>query len=93
MIKDVFKPASLTEAVKLKKENIYYLSGGTRINFLPAQADRKLKGNPAIETVILIQNLLSREIKKQDSGLFIGAGITLQELYNPPTISRQQLLY
>lgn len=33
MIKDVFKPASLTEAVKLKKENIYYLSGGTRINF------------------------------------------------------------
>ena len=84
MIKEVFKPASLEEAVKLKKENIYYLSGGTQINWTPAQAARKLEGKPAIEKVILVQDLLSREIKKQGSDLLIGAGITLQELIDDP---------
>jgi putative selenate reductase FAD-binding subunit len=80
MIKEVFKPASLEEAVKLKKESIFYLSGGTQINWAPAQADRKLKGKPAIEKVIFVKDLLSKEIKKEGSDLFIGAGITLQEL-------------
>ncbi|MBC8441941.1 MAG: FAD binding domain-containing protein [Deltaproteobacteria bacterium] len=80
MIKEVFKPASIEEAVKLKSESIFYLSGGTQINWAQAQADRKLNGKPAIEKVILVQDLLSKEIKKQGSDLFIGAGITLQEL-------------
>jgi len=80
MIKEVFKPVSIEEAVKLKNESIFYLSGGTQINWAPAQADRKINGKPAIEKVILVQDLLSKEIKKQGSDLFIGAGITLQEL-------------
>lgn len=84
MIKQVFKPASFKEAVKLKNADIYYLSGGTRINWAPAQAERKLKGKPAIEKVILVQNLLSKKIKKQGADLFIGAGITLQELIDAP---------
>lgn len=86
MIKEVFKPASLEDAVKLKEENIYYLSGGTQINWTPAQAARKLKGKPAIEKVILVSDLLSKEIKKEGTDLFIGAGITLQELIDSPGI-------
>jgi putative selenate reductase FAD-binding subunit len=80
MIKEVFKPTSLEEAVKLKGESIYYLSGGTQINWTSAQTARELEGKPAIEKVILVQDLLSKKIKKQGSTLFIGAGITLQEL-------------
>jgi|FLOH01.1.fsa_nt_gi CO/xanthine dehydrogenase FAD-binding subunit len=71
MIKEVFKPASIEEAVKFKNESNFYLSGGTQINWAPAQADRKINGKPAIEKVILVQDLLSKEIQKQGSDLFI----------------------
>lgn len=86
MIKDVFKPTSLEGAVKLKDEGVYYLSGGTQINWAPAQADRKAKGKPAIEKVILLQGLLPKEIKKEGTDLLIGAGITLQELIDSPEV-------
>ena len=72
MIKEVFKPASIEEAVKFKNESNFYLSGGTQINWAPAQADRKINGKPAIEKVILVQDLLSKEIQKQGSDLFPG---------------------
>jgi len=80
MIKEVFKPASLTEAAKLKSENIYNFSWGTQINWAPAQTARQLEGKPAIEKVILVQDILSREIKKEGEALVIGAGITLQDM-------------
>ncbi|OQY49960.1 MAG: hypothetical protein B6230_07225 [Desulfobacteraceae bacterium 4572_89] len=84
MITEVLKPASLAEALTLKDENNYYLSGGTQINWTPARAERKIKGKPSIEKVILVQDLLPKDIIKQDSDLFIGAGITLQELIDAP---------
>lgn len=80
MIKEVFKPASLEEAVKLKSPEVFYLSGGTQINWTPAMEERKLKGVQAIERVILLKNILSTEINKEGSALSIGAGATLQEL-------------
>ena len=86
MIKEVFKPASFEEAVKLKDSDIYYLSGGTQINWTPARDERKLKGKPAIEKVILLSGLLSSDIKKEGSALFIGAGATLQELIDTPAV-------
>jgi len=86
MIKEVFKPASLDEAVKLKNADIYYLSGGTQINWTPARNERKIKGEPQIEKVILLKDILSSEIKKEGSALSIGAGVTLQELIDDSLI-------
>ena len=80
MIKEVFKPSSFEEAVKLKSSDIYYLSGGTQINWTPAIEERKIKGVPQIEKVILLKGILSSEIKKEGSALSIGAGVTLQEI-------------
>jgi len=80
MIKEVFKPVSFGEAVKLKSEGMYYLGGGTQINWTPAQDERVLEGKPAIEKVILISDLLSSEIKKEGSVISLGAGLTLKEL-------------
>ena len=86
MIKEVFKPDSLEEAVKLKDSDVYYLSGGTQINWTPAQDERKVKGKPQIEKVILLSGLLSSDIKKEGLSLFIGAGATLQELIDAPAV-------
>ena len=80
MIKEVFKPASIEEAVKLKSSDVYYLSGGTHINWTPVVQLRKSEGKPQIEKVILLQGLLSTELKKEGSAISIGAGATLQEL-------------
>lgn len=86
MIKEVFKPASFEEAAKLKSEDVYYLSGGTQINWTPAMDERKIKGEPQIEKVILLQELLSTGIKKEGSAVSIGAGATLQELIDADEI-------
>ncbi len=80
MIKEVFKPASIEEAVKLKGSDVYYLSGGTQINWTPAMEERKVLGQSQIEKVIILKDILSIEIKKEGSALSIGAGVTLQEL-------------
>ena len=86
MIKEVIKPASLEEAVKLKGSDVYYLSGGTQINWTPAQDERTLAGKPQIEKVVLLSDLLSSDIKKEGSAVFIGAGASLQELIDAPVI-------
>lgn len=86
MIKEVFKPASLEEAVKLKNDDVYYLSGGTQINWTPVTELRKAEGKPEIEKVILLQGLLSTEIKKEGPAIFVGAGVTLQELIDASEI-------
>ncbi|MCK5153291.1 MAG: FAD binding domain-containing protein [Spirochaetales bacterium] len=80
MIKEVFKPSSFEEAVKLKSSDVYYLSGGTQINWTPAMDERKIKGEPQIEKVIYLKDILSSEIKKEGSALSISAGVTLQEV-------------
>lgn len=80
MIKKVFKPASFEEAVKLKSSDVYYLSGGTQINWTPAMDERKINGQSQIEKVIFLKDILSTEIRKESSALSIGAGVTLQEL-------------
>jgi len=84
MIKEVFRPASFEEAVKLKGADVYYLSGGTQINWTPARDERKMKGKPAIEKVILLSDLLSSDIKKEGTALSLGAGLTLQEIIDAP---------
>lgn len=86
MIKEVFKPASLEEAVKLKSSTVHYLSGGTHINWTPVTEFRKAEGKPEIEKVILLQGLLSSKIRKESSELSIGAGVTLQELIDASEI-------
>ncbi|MCK5153499.1 MAG: FAD binding domain-containing protein [Spirochaetales bacterium] len=86
MIKEVFKPASFGEAVKLKGSDVYYLSGGTQINWTPAMDERKLMGKPQIEKVVLLSGLLSKEIKKEGSAVFIGAGASLQNLIDDSLI-------
>jgi putative selenate reductase FAD-binding subunit len=80
VIKEVFKPSSLEEAVGLKNNDVYYLSGGTHINWTPVVQYRKSEGKPEIEKVILLQGLLPTEVKKDGSSLTIGAGVTIQEL-------------
>ncbi|MDA3939194.1 MAG: FAD binding domain-containing protein [Spirochaetia bacterium] len=80
MIKEVFKPVSFEEAVKLKSDDVYYLSGGTQINWTPVTQQRLKEGKPEIEKVILLKDLLSAEIGKEGSAISIGAGVTLQEI-------------
>jgi putative selenate reductase FAD-binding subunit len=80
VIKEVFKPTSFEEAVNQKNKDIYYLSGGTHINWTPVTEKRRAEGKPEIEKVILLKNLLSTKITREGSALFIGAGITLQKL-------------
>ena len=86
MIKEVFKPASLDEAVKLRSSDNYYLSGGTQINWTPSVEKRREEGKPEIEKVILLQGLLSENIKKEGSALIIGAGSTLQNIIDSPLV-------
>ncbi len=86
MIQEVYNPASIKEAVELKSSNTCYMAGGTQINWTPFHEERKLAGKPQIEKVILLQNLLSREVKKEGGALFLGAGMTLQELIDEPSV-------
>jgi len=86
VIKEVFKPASYEEAVKLKGSDVYYLSGGTQINWTPAIEERRITGKPQIEKVVLLSGILSKDIKKEGSALSIGAGATIQDLIDTPLI-------
>jgi putative selenate reductase FAD-binding subunit len=73
MIQEVFKPASLPEAVKLHKEKqAVYLSGGTWVN----------RAGPAAhpEKAVLLGGLLPDDVNRVNGRVEIGAGITLQAL-------------
>ncbi len=80
MIQEVYNPASIKEAVELKSSDTCYMAGGTQLNWTPFHEARRLVGKPQIEKVILLQNLLPREVKKEGGALFLGAGLTMQEL-------------
>ncbi len=72
MIQEVIKPASLEEAVKLKKQGMSFLSGGTLVNWAPAEIKA--------EKVVLLENLLSDGIYEKEGKVEIGAFCTLQSI-------------
>ena len=79
MIQEVYRPASLTEAVELRnREAAVYLSGGTQVNWAGSGM------HP--EKVVLLAGLLPETINKGGGGLEIGAGITLQTLMDTPEV-------
>ena len=79
MIQDVFKPASLSEAVRLHKEEAApYLAGGTYVNWAGSGI------RP--EKVVLLEGLLPDEVRQKEGRMEIGAGITLQALVDTPAV-------
>jgi len=79
MIQEVFKPASLKEAVELRnREAAVYLSGGTQVNWAGSGM------HP--EKVVLLAGLLPDTTNKGDGGLELGGGITLQTLMDTPEV-------
>jgi len=73
MIQYAYRPASLSEAVELrKKEQAVYLSGGTWVNWAGSDI------HP--QKVVLLEDLLPDMVEKVNDGLEIGSGITLQTL-------------
>jgi len=79
MIQEVFRPASLEEAVDLhSREGALYLAGGTLVNWAPAGLDP--------ERVVLLEGLLDDGVVRRDGGVQIGAGISLQALMDIPEV-------
>jgi len=84
MIQEFFKPQSLAEAVALKekyKDAALFMAGGTDVNCGDASG--------AVEKVIGIEQLKLNAISKTDEALFIGAGVTIQELMDSPKVPDQ----
>ena len=78
MIQEAVKPASLEEAAALQKQGMMFLSGGTHINWAPAQIKA--------EKVILLEGLLPSGIEQKGDTLEIGAGATLQSIADSPAV-------
>lgn len=75
MIKEYYKPATVTEAVELKRsygDAISYLGGGTKINH------GSMSGN--VEKVISLENLSLTGVEKNGDSVKIGSLVTLQEI-------------
>jgi len=71
-IKHVVKPLNLNDALSLQQDpHAVLFSGGT---YLVARKD------PEVHTLVDINHLLTSAIKPQAEGLFLGAGVTLQEI-------------
>jgi len=84
MIQEFFKPQTITEAVALKekyKDEVVFMAGGTDVNCRDASS--------AVEKVIGIEQLKLNAISKTDEALFIGAGVTIQELIDSPKVPDQ----
>jgi putative selenate reductase FAD-binding subunit len=84
MIQEFFKPQTIAEAVTLKetyKNAAVFMAGGTDVNCRDASS--------AVEKVIGIEQLKLNEISKTDEALFIGAGVTIQELIDSPMVPEQ----
>jgi putative selenate reductase FAD-binding subunit len=80
MIKEFFKPSSVEEALKLKKNqsNSFYLGGGTKLN--NSGEDYKA------EVFISLENMNLKGIVKAGEKVKIGALETLQQLIDSPEI-------
>ena len=84
MIQEFFKPQTIIEAVTLKekyKDEVVFMAGGTDVNCRDASS--------AVERVIGIEQLTLNAISKTDEALFIGAGVTIQELIDSPKVPDQ----
>ena len=84
MIQEFFKPQTIAEAVMLKekfKDEAVFMAGGTDVNCRDT--------NGVVEKVIGIEQLKLNEISKTDEALFIGAGVTIQELIDSPKVPEQ----
>ena len=84
MIQEFFKPQTIAEAVALKdkhKNAAVFMAGGTDVNCRDASR--------AVEKVIGIEQLKLNAISKTDEALFIGAGVTIQELIDSPKVPEQ----
>ncbi len=78
MIREVVKPASLEEAAALQKQGMIFLSGGTFINWAPAQVQA--------EKVILLEGLVPAGIKREGDWVTLGAGALLQSVVDSPIV-------
>jgi putative selenate reductase FAD-binding subunit len=81
MIQEFFKPQTVAEAVALKdkfRDETVFMAGGTDVNC----RDSKYK----IQKVIGIEQLKLNEISQTRGELSVGAGVTIQELLDSPTI-------
>ena len=80
MIHDFLKPASVEEALVLKKKytGSLYFGGGTEINY----ADSQKKS----ECVISLEGLGLKNIEQDGDNLIIGASVALQELIDSPLV-------
>lgn len=84
MIQEFFKPQTIAEAIALKetyKDEAVFMAGGTDVNCRDASS--------AVEKVIGIEQLKLNAISKTDEALFIGAGVTIQELIDSPKVPEQ----
>ncbi|MGD8649534.1 MAG: FAD binding domain-containing protein [Desulfobacterales bacterium] len=84
MIQEFFKPQTIAEAVALKekyRDEAVFMAGGTDVNCGDASS--------AVEKVIGIEKLKLNAISKTDEALFIGAGVTIQELIDSPKVPDQ----
>lgn len=90
MIQEFCKPATLDEALKLKKDHpeYRYLAGGTEINATGYLGKKKTD----IPGLISLAKLDLSDIKKEDDILTIGATVTLQELIDSEVIKDEPFI-
>ena len=84
MIQEFYKPQTIAEAVALKekyKDEAVFMAGGTDVNCRDTTA--------VVEKVIGLEQLNLNEMSKTDEALFIGAGVTIQELIDSPNVPDQ----
>jgi putative selenate reductase FAD-binding subunit len=81
MIKEFARPSSVEEAVALGKKGYVFLAGGTQVNNAPF---RKW-GNP-VEKVASLDALGLTGVDYSGGQVTIGAGVTLQELVDAPSV-------
>ena len=84
-VKEFVKPKTLAEGAEIfksKKSNVQYMSGGT---------SHRLHPNEKLETVIDIKSLLGTQITEKNGEIAIGAGVSMQDLYESPCFQSQEV--
>lgn len=81
MIKEFVRPSSVEEAVALGKKGYVFLAGGTQVNNAPF----KKWGSP-VEKVASLDALRLDGVGYSGGQVTIGAGVTLQELVDSPSV-------
>lgn len=81
MIKEFVRPSSVEEAVALGKRGYVFLAGGTQVNNAPF----KKWGSP-VEKVASLDALKLGGVSYSGGQVTLGAGVTLQELVDAPSV-------